>query len=466
MRAAATSNLEATPIALLLRQPSELTFQSPKVRLCEFTSTFSEVEAAGQIFSVAPRQETACYALTNVSLRQLDAGRIDGEWTGLDPGRGTLRLDQSAGASSEARSLSLIATDESVAFDTHVEEAPPEAPVYYRKVTTDHLRIRSESRGEYNGVGALKILGPDVELQANENTTVFRTGMGNEQGALRERTHHWLYLTFDEGHLSFATEIADAALAALSLQSNGRIEFTARTGSLIVGKDEYVVNRTAQVFIDGKLSATLTPKKAGQLAMRIEGEIHATSLATAAARVVAPTDARFPWWPLLAVATFMGACGTVYALRHRRANRQARIEGAVEAADAAESREEYLIAADRLAMARVECRGDDALEARLAGHQGMCLIKAGELRQAMAVFDAGATHDPTGDMDRWAALCAIRAGDIDAAEMFLARCLDRPGLLKETVDEVDQAPDFEGLRQRASIREALYDARQRLEASP
>lgn len=376
-------------------------------------------------------------------------------------------------------------------------------PAFFKQVVGDHLYIRGPGKALVEGPAEMKVFGPDLTITSSENVTPVTFETGRFQTSPTEVAYRWFVFVY-EGSAEISSRAPIEVLAGeTDIEWSGTAFLTPTAGTLMSDGAKYEANGT-RASLTGSFTATLTPTPEGLYLGSLQGDLQDTTLQGAqrvpmhAAQGFGPLEVGLLMLGLVAVGT--GAAAMLLRRRDRARPRpstpaplppldvlkaeEKREQTAAQkteesapvavglpattpwsyenrAQDAMESASkpgDYRTAADLFSKARAE----NPTKPELARSQALALLKAGDLLEAMVLFETAAEEDFTGDSDRWAALCALRLGQPDAAEVYLARCLDRQGLQLEIVDEIVEHHEFRPLMRRLSIVEGLEAARQRL----
>ena len=458
----AGTHVSLTPLALFANgtgQLQRLDLIAPAVEVTRVTTSMVDVrQDLGVATSLVVSKEIVTYRLTNVSVRLLEADPSDhAGWMGIHP---------APGLPMEIRSSSMV--DARWCPSCHVgntlspEPSPnPASAFYYWRSVEPVVSLGLAGAFSSTGGAALKILGADLRIAAEENTTVVRTGVVNPSGpASPNRTEVQLFLAFD-GILDWATD-ATVHLATDELASafDGTMSLTGGSGAIRSDEERFTPTSGAPTTIRGELTTIVRPHEESQLRVAISGEMRSTTMQVEqlplAMRI--RTDATDPGLLLFATAVVVAGGGAAaVALRRRaRTGPSPDVDELIDLAQSAAERGDHALA---LAWTR-RAKRLIAPNARLLADEAYHLHVLGNQEEAMRVFAEASSIAPDGEVDLLAA--RTLAGDGAHGEEvrpWIERALEKsPELFVELDDD-----EFTPLRRAAWFQTALHRAESRAE---
>ena len=270
---------------------------------------------------VALDASLSTYRLHNVTISLVG----DEGWAGFYPGPlSELTASTTEPLVIEPRATSYLGN----AYGQH-ETNRASLPIYGQTVATPHLRANVTGAVETRGAYAFKLLGPDIILEADENTTTERTGRASRAGPVTDSYETWLLLEWSEGtiHLDAAQPLQIAASRAEAAWT-GAAEATLEGGALETRTASYPIPARGTFSLTGTLTATMEAHQADAAALRLEGDLHTTSLPAKShgllQRLHEPALAVPAVLALLALLTVPLAVGAGYAAKRLAHDRRLR----------------------------------------------------------------------------------------------------------------------------------------------
>lgn len=184
--------------------------------------------------------------------------------------------------------------------------APPEWHGYAIQREAPFLVHNMTGSIAYDGPLVAKILGPDVQLTTDRNTTRWSTGATRESDV--EVNFKWLYLKATRAVVSLETDtLLELAEAGADFRA-GALAMQARSGSVSLAGEVHNVTPGALTF-EGALTGRIEPTSDGQAAeLVVSGDVAASNIG---GRTVVPAPAGSPILPwvlgLLGAAIVAGA---------------------------------------------------------------------------------------------------------------------------------------------------------------
>lgn len=433
---------------------TQLTLHAETMRVHRFYREWAEARA-GPHPNVRYGGHNATYTLTNVTVTIADQDRFG--WVGLyfPSEGGPVTLSASSGASL----LASTSTQVGEGLTPGQDPQDPAPHVHGYDWESDEPLLTVEARGalRQQGQGMLKLKGPDLRFQSDQNDSTVWTG--SERDDLPAGTHReqWLFLEY-----AGATLVVEAAepwkIAAHNSQAEwvGTATFTPTEGQLHAGRAIYgAEGRPARVT--GDLAARIaTLPQEGQVRLQVvlEGDLRDTTLPELNGRATTPLG--LPpagWgWVLAAIAIVLLVAGGVLVARRARGAGLA-TDDRLALARLAAGRESYLEALEHVRAARARAPHDP----RLLKEEGAYLAALGRVDDALKAYLEAAARSPDGDAEFQAGVLLLQHGDLDRAEGLLATALRRsPILVLEVL--YDPAGTFDVLRGRPQFERAVDEA--------
>ncbi|MEA3201990.1 MAG: hypothetical protein QOE90_3418 [Thermoplasmata archaeon] len=343
-------------------------------------------------------------------------------------------------------------------------DAPDDVPAFSRNVPGPLVTTSSSGSLDYEGGGALKIMGLDVVVASAQNVTEYRTGRQLAGGAmLGAEQDAWLVVAFDAGTVRLVSNGPSFALAARDVRapSASGLDAPSANGTLVERGVTYALDPRAPAQLEGVFAASLAPTPAGD-ALRVDVQGDALTLGPLAALAAEPTrGAAMPWLLVVGGVAIVGGAGFL-ALRRRgplgarRAARDLARRGLAFA-----DHEQWDLAAtfyERAVAREPACAAIWQLEA------GVARFMQTRYADAMTLFERAAEGLQDGEAEVWAADCAIRLGHEDHAETLLLRALDRPRVHADVLTLITLEEEFRALLDREAVRAAMEAAAERVRA--
>lgn len=372
---------------------------------------------------------------------------------------GTLTLNIVGTSEIEPRVKSRIGNEETA--------DAPDRTTYLQEASGPHLLVEAMGTAQYAGAGAIKLLGPDVQVDSSAGSDTYQTGA--ERTSPSEMVVTWLYIEFEEAMITLAGgEEPFQVLAgdANSLAVNdGTITFTPMSGAIDAPGYDYEVSDGKPASMTGTFAGSLSPQEGKTASLRLEGDLQDTTLAYTRVPVGPFSNNAIPWWPLALVAGTVVTGGTAaYLVLRRRSTTDASAIATKDPvyftyyADLACEQDDLRLALEWRQAARA-CAQQDA---DLALGEAIILHALGDLREAIRAAETAAkvaTPDE-GRPDYYLAAFFMKTGEEahhQLAMVHLERALQRePTLANEILwDSVFtplHGPDFDAMIHEAYAR--------------
>lgn len=442
------------------------TLHAGTMRVHRFENTVLETRLAEARVGEIMNKTASTYMLTNVTVT-LAAGDHRGPVVLYMPPEGRpLSLVPWETSSVVAQGQTRLGDGFNTAAPNEAETPDPSRPGYRWEETRPLLLVSGAGTLAQEGMGAMKLFGPDLFFDAAENETFFATGMlEQDSGVAGRRIDRWFYLEYEDASVTLEAP-EPFQVAALSGQASwsGTASFQAVEGEMASAGSVYTATGE-RVRVTGDLAATMAPLSSGsqaRLRLALSGDLTETTLARQGAAAV-PLGARPSGWGVLLGAA---ALVTVAAIVTVRVLRRGPRQGAPAVGPE-----------DRLALARIEAGRDRFHEAvahvreareqaptsvRLILEEASYLGAMGQVEEALAHYAEAASLDPDGDADFQAGVLLLQSGgDLARAEALLLKAFARsPILVLEALYDVGGT--FDALRGRPGFEKGLEDARRAL----
>lgn len=459
------THAEGGPLALYVPETagiSHLRVHIPRATVFEYRTTFCGVQTGvvPPLFVECGHSEQSWPVADAVmTLRPGEHAGILGVYAAPEA---TLGTDASGDVSWESRAVSNVGNPESA---TTYQQS---AAFYHQRVTGRHLEGVGNASLVYQGGGALKLRGPDVEI-ASSNLTRHETGKA--KAGTTEEIVTVLFVRFDAPATVTLGDVPfQAALSSVEAAWDGPLRFTPREGSLRADDRIYFPTGT-DAELEGRFTARLAPLEGGKARLELAGDLRATSMAAYAPANAGLAEGGRPWLALLIVgAVVVGAAGgaAVWSRLHRRAPAAWHAEGS---AAAIPFTVEDCLEAGALACGEENwTKGAEWFErglrlaptsARLHADLAFCLSQLGEIDRAMEHFRKSHALSTHGESAFNAACTAAFFGREDEAAGWLVAALERsPEFVVHLRDDHELSP----LLERPEVALAERRARERMRA--
>lgn len=454
----ADATAEGEPLALYVPQTSQmqkLEIRVAKAHVLEYRVPFLQVDpqvkepAAVQSGPGQGREWVVMDALI-----RLIPGDHEG-FLGLEPSESSLLSIQEKGMHWEPRAYSYIGTR------LLVGDNGPGGISYGREISKPHFHSFLDGGLTYDGQGAIKLVGPDVEISSS-TVSQHRTGEARTGAAKSEVTI--LFIRFDaSAQVEILGTGVEAALARMDMTWDGALHFLPTGGSMRTEEGTYLATGQ-RAKLEGDFEASVEPVSPDRAKFSIRGDVRASTMSFQAGSTQISVPAQ-PSISLLVLASVtLGAGGGAVAAWGVLRRRSAAGRGPALPFSAEDCQEAGAIACAEEDWAR----GAEWFErgvalaptsARLHADLAFCLSQIGDVERALDHYGRAHGLCEDGEAAFNAACAAVAAGLEAEAERWLRLALARS---PEFAAHLDEDPEWEGLLAKPDVEALVRDAWERL----
>lgn len=428
----ASATAAHTPIAFFVRDSSSLlslegNLASVQIAYFEKTETLVKSDPLPGLRVENPGRVEQTWSTDAAAIRL--AGRQHGGILGAD-------LSQDGVLLTSARDEATVAPRAPGSFPdgTVRTSARDDVPDYAYRILRAFLLHNVTGQVVYEGPGALKLIGPDIELITARNATRYETGVFPESDT--QVRFKWLQIRFSTATVALvAVAPMEVATAGFSFEVDGLVHANVIHGDVNVDGNPYRVDPGPKDF-EGVFSGDARPDGGSSATLSLNGELRRTTMA-AVPVPSAPGGGLGRSWlsPFAGMAIVATAGGALAVLQYRRLKHE-RLQSYVEYcrsyAEWAAEAGNYTLAVEWLELAREHA--PSSLDA--AEELSLMYRKLGDLERAVALAEevSAGSEEGDGNPPRFAAAMHMELAEaqperaqyhLDAARVQIERALAR-----------------------------------------